>query len=699
MDSKAEIQADAAFSARIVRTLRSLLILAVVGAAYPASANGELSWRFWATLGVLMISNLFFAVRRVNLVASPRLSALIFLLDMSLLGYLLYELGERTGEFYVVFAMALLVGAVGRSVAGALAGSAVAGLLYALLAYQGKVDTAFLSMAFLTRLAFFFAFTLFIAHLAREAERSRRTARVMESALEENRRSLDAIVETAPLLVAVTDAEGRIVLFNKACEELTGYSRREVLGRSMAEMFVLPEHHQAVPSGTDRLPATDTGSIGITWKMKSGELRSIEWRRAILPSEAVDRQCLLHLGLDVTERRRAAAALRAAREQLLHAQKMEAMGRLAGGIAHDFNNMLSTIIGFGELARRKMEPEHPVRHFLDEILASSDRAAQLTRQLLTFSRRHVVTPQVLDLNDVVTETNDMLQRLIEEPVLIRTDLRSRSPRVKADRGQIDQLILNLAVNARDAMPAGGTLTIETSDATIDEAGARRMLDVTPGPYVGLTISDTGCGMDAQVKAHLFEPYFTTKEKGRGTGLGLSIVYGIVKQGGGHIEIESEPGQGTRVRLLLPRTDETPAPPSIRKIPAVPQRVPETVLLVEDDGMVRSMAREVLAEMGCAVLTASGGPEALDLAARHEGPIHLLLTDVVMPKMSGLEVARAVTERRPETRVLLMSGYLGDALPHEAAQHALLQKPFTPDDLARKVREALETGAGAADRAG
>ncbi|MEW5980468.1 MAG: ATP-binding protein, partial [Acidobacteriota bacterium] len=394
---------------------------------------------------------------------------------------------------------------------------------------------------------------------------------------------------------------------------------------------------------------------------------------------------MIGVAQDITERR-------SLEEQLRQSQRVEAIGRLAGGIAHDFNNLLTAIIGHSELLLDQLSSQDPLREELKEIHSAGQRAASLTRQLLAFSRKQVLQPQVLDLNEVVARLDKMLRRLIGEDIELVTLFGRDLGLVKADPGQIEQVIINLAVNARDAMPQGGKLTLETANVELDEAYARRHVAVTPRRYVMLAVSDTGVGMDAPTQSRLFEPFFTTKEKGKGTGLGLSTVYGIVKQSGGNIWVYSEPGQGTVFKIYLPRVEEDSEPVKLAE-PATTTDLSgsETVLLVEDEPAVRSLVRDLLRKRGYTVLEATHGGEAKALAENYGGAIHLMLTDVVLPQMSGRDLADQVTTSHPETRVLYMSGYTDNAIVHHGvldAGTAFLQKPFTPETLLTKVRQVL-----------
>jgi signal transduction histidine kinase/CheY-like chemotaxis protein len=376
--------------------------------------------------------------------------------------------------------------------------------------------------------------------------------------------------------------------------------------------------------------------------------------------------------------------------QYQQSQKMEAIGRLAGGVAHDFNNLLTVINGYADMLLEDLPPGDPSLPSVAEIRRAGARSAELTHQLLAFSRRQILAPRVLDLNAVVAEAETMLHRVIGEDVHLTTDLAAGLWAVKADPGQIQQVLMNLAVNARDAMPQGGQLRIETRNLELDEDYSRLHQDAGSGPHVMLSVSDSGSGMAQEVRARLFEPFFTTKAPGKGTGLGLATVYGIVRQSGGHVEVETHLGMGTAIRVCLPVTTEPAAEAvAVRELPA---RGTETILAVEDEGQVRELLRQILSGCGYTVIEAPDGATATRRAADHPGLIHLLVTDVVMPGMGGRLLAERIRQQRAGVRVLFLSGYTDDAVVrHGVSQEGVnfLQKPFTPAMLTRKVRDVLD----------
>jgi PAS domain S-box-containing protein len=479
-------------------------------------------------------------------------------------------------------------------------------------------------------------------------------------------------------------AGARIAECNDAMARMYGYSEaRELVGTRLAAL-----HDGGDPANREQVRSF----IRAGYRISDSETRELarDGRPRVFLNNVVGFVEDGHL-VRVWGTQRDVSDQRHLEEQFRQSQKMEAVGQLAGGIAHDFNNLLTAILGNTQLLLRELPPGDSKRGDVEEIRKASERAASLTRQLLAYSRRQMLQPEVLDLNFVVAEMDKMLRRLIGEHIELVTAPAADLGRVRADPNQIEQVLVNLAVNARDAMPNGGKLTIETRNVELDDTFAQSHLGAVPGSYAMVAVTDTGAGMDATVRAHLFEPFFTTKEVGKGTGLGLATVYGIVKQSGGYVSVYSEPGRGSSFKIYLPRieasTTATAASPKGR-----PARGSETILVVEDEAAVLSLSCRALESQGYVVLAASDGADALRVVERHGGTIHLLLTDVVMPGISGRELADQLGTRRPGIRVLYMSGYPGDAVVQHGslpAGSAFLQKPFSPDGLARKVRDVLD----------
>jgi two-component system, cell cycle sensor histidine kinase and response regulator CckA len=539
-----------------------------------------------------------------------------------------------------------------------------------------------------------------------------------------------SVLESAPLGVvalhledAADDSSLRIVYANPAASELTGIDLQRALGRKLADAFpwvpaarirsyahvcrtqrplslgavrfsredqertfnvgAFPALARSVVIVFDRAEEPFFGDSAARSAQEALRAAHAELERRV--AERTD-----ELQLEIAERFRAEEALQRTEEQLRQAQKMEAIGRLAGGIAHDFNNVLSVVLSYCDLMLDQVPAKSPLRGDLEEVRRAGERSATLTQQLLAFSRQQVLQPRVLDLNDVVGGMRRMLQRLLGEDVELELRCAPRLDKVRVDPVQIEQVLLNLAVNARDAMPAGGRLTIETDNVELDARFAAEHLGVRPGPHVILAVSDTGMGMDSETRARIFEPFFTTKEKGKGTGLGLSTAFGIVKQSGGSIWACSEPGKGATFKVYLPATldapDSLPAPQ-----PAFKLKGSETVLIVEDEDQVRLLAAGILRKFGYRVLEARMAREAIAVAKAEEGPVDLLLTDVVMPGMAGPVLAEKLVAMRPGLQVLFMSGHTDAAVRHRVLEGgaAFLQKPFIPEVLARRVRQVLD----------
>jgi PAS domain S-box-containing protein len=498
--------------------------------------------------------------------------------------------------------------------------------------------------------------------------------------------SLATAIEQAGEQVVITDEHGNIQYCNPAFERITGYTRSEVIGKSPK---ILQSGRQSVEF-YDRLWRTilsgQMWSGKFTNRRKDGTYYHEE--ATISPIRDAQKRIVGYVAVkrDATERLQLESQLR-------QAQKLESIGRLAGGVAHDFNNLLTVINGFAGFLLKDLPPNDPLRSHALQISKAGDRAASLTRQLLAFSRHSITQPRPLDLNSIVRETESMLRRLIGEDVELITLLNPFLGQVMADPDQIHQVVMNLAVNARDAMPNGGKLIIETSNVYLDELYVAGHPEAKCGACVLLTVSDSGHGMDEATRCSIFEPFFTTKEPGKGTGLGLSTVYGIVRQSQGWIWVYSEPGQGATFKIYLPRIDSVPLPSAEESSAPPIMDGHETILLVEDQDDVRALTRAVLREYGYNVLEAATAAGALTMAERHDGFIHLLLTDVVLPGMNGRELADQIKASRPETRILFTSGYTADVIAHRGVLDrgvAFIAKPFAPDGLAARVREVLMT---------
>jgi PAS domain S-box-containing protein len=520
----------------------------------------------------------------------------------------------------------------------------------------------------------------FVAVFANVTERAR-----AEAALRGSEQRLRTLFETVNLIVLVLDGQGRVDYVNPYFLRLTGYTRDEAVGSDWFRQFVpeaqRPPMHAVFRELIERELHPHYQNPILT---KAGEERMISWHNTVMRDPDGRAVGTLSVGEDITERL-------GLEDRFRQAQKMEAVGRLAGGVAHDFNNVLTAIFGYTDLLEAQL-PVGPAHDDLGEIRAAASRAASLTRQLLAFSRRQVLQPAVLNLNSVVDNLQKMLQRLIGEDVELRTALSPSLGNACADPGQIEQVIVNLAVNARDAMPTGGRLTIETANADLSDEYVEAHQPVVPGRYVMLAVADTGAGMSPEIRGRIFEPFFTTKEKGKGTGLGLSTVYGIVKQSGGYIWVYSEPAHGATFKIYLPRVDAAVEATGHPQPRAHALTGTETILVAEDDDLLRPLIRSILEVHGYQVLDAPNAQAALVRAREHPGEIHLLVTDVVMPGQSGRQLARQLLDVRPNLRVLYVSGYTDDAIVHhgmlEPGLH-YLQKPFTPATLAAKVREVLD----------
>jgi two-component system, cell cycle sensor histidine kinase and response regulator CckA len=496
------------------------------------------------------------------------------------------------------------------------------------------------------------------------------------------------LFEDNPLPMWVFDRETlRFLEANQAAVAHYGYSHEEFLTMTIADI--------RPPEDIERLKDSVARARGLAlsgqWRHKLKDGRQIDVEVASHTISYAGREAVLSVMQDITQRKQL-------EEQLRQSAKMEAVGMLAGGIAHDFNNLLTIINGYSHILLNALPASDPNHSAVEQIMKAGERAAGLTRQLLTYSRGQVLQPKLLNINQLLTGMEAMLRRLIGEDIELRFAAGSGIGQVSADPGQIEQVVMNLAVNARDAMPRGGILTIETGNVDLGHTSVHSA--VKPGKYVALVVGDNGSGMDAETRAHLFEPFFTTKAQGQGTGLGMTTVFSIVKQSGGGLEVYSEPGKGTSVKVYLPRIDRPAAPeteaPLVKAV-----RGSETILLVEDEEQVRNLVRETLKREGYKVLDAPSAVEARRIAAGHKGLIHLLIADVVMPKEGGRELAASLAPPRPDMKVLFMSGYMNQAFDVGAFPNrsAFIRKPFTPAALSGKVREILEDNGETSQRAG
>ncbi|HLJ15586.1 MAG TPA: PAS domain S-box protein [Bryobacteraceae bacterium] len=507
--------------------------------------------------------------------------------------------------------------------------------------------------------------------------------KIIEDALRRSEASFRSLVQNAPYGILRTTPDGRILQANPAMVRMLGHTaERDLIGLNMArDVYRRPEEREEALSWRSRQDSVK--GVELEWKRKDGSTFAARCdTRNVMDAEGYV-EIMESFVEDITDRREMELQLR-------QRQKMEAIGRLAGGVAHDFNNLLGVISGYAELVSENIASRGDLHNYVEQIRKAADRASSLTRQLLAFSRQQVLETKVLKLNAVVDDLAKMLPRLLGEDIELHLLLDAATGAVKADQGQIEQVLMNLAVNARDAMPGGGKLVIRTARARFDSDLAVKHPSMTPGDYVLLSVSDTGTGMDAQTQTHIFEPFFTTKERGRGTGLGLSTVYGFVKQIGGYVWVESAPGAGSTFEIYLPVTHEAVSPSGPAAAPADSRRGAGTILLVEDEESLRTLTRSTLEQSGYAVLEACNGTEAVKIAKASSAPIDLLLTDMVMPGMNGRAVAERVTQLFPGIHIAYMSGYTGFNSGETANLNGvIIAKPFTRHVLLQKLREALE----------
>ena len=516
--------------------------------------------------------------------------------------------------------------------------------------------------------------------LREKKEKAEKTLRASETKYQD-------LYDNAPDMFISVDAKtGKIIECNRTTAKALGYKKEEIIGRRPSEIYHPDCKEESEKVAKQFVETGEVRNADLQLERKDGSKIDVSLNISTMRNEQGEVLYSRSVLRDVT-------VIKKLEAQLRQSQKMEAVGTLAGGVAHDFNNLLTIIIGNADLALTGVGIDNPLYGKMEEIRKAGMRAASLTRQLLAFSRKQVIQPEVLSLNEILTVLEKLLRRLIGENIDFVTIHAPALWRVEMDPGQIEQVIMNLAVNARDAMPHGGTLTIETANVDLDEAYFQgHGVENTPGPYAMISVSDNGMGMDEEIRSHIFDPFFTTKEMDRGTGLGLSTVYGIVKQNGGYVWVYSEPGKGTIFKVFIPKSDADGVPVKKDKSPEDLPKGSETILIVEDDDMVRNMVLRILLRSGYRVLEARNGEDALRVSRAHKGPIPLMLTDVVMPGMNGRELAERLQSLRPEIKVLYMSGYTDDAVVHYgvlATELKFIQKPFSLASLAGKVREVLD----------
>jgi len=679
------------------------------------------AWAVWwlgDAMGVLLMTPLILTFRQLARIRDkPRvIEGAVLLAGIVFTCLFIFDnrFVTRTGEGVLAFFVFPFV--VWAAIRFGISGSALASFLLAVISVWATArgsgpfirHTPLLNAALLQVFLAVIAITgMTLAVIVIERERAERALTREHQLLEAQKRSEEALRDSQQRLMGIisstmdalitVDSHQRIVVFNKAAEQIFRCLASDAIGQPIDKF--IPERFRAA----HRQHIGNFGRTGVTSRSmySPGTLAGLRADREEFPIEATISQIeyggeKLYTVIirDITVRKQT-------EEQLHHARKMEAVGQLAGGVAHEFNNFLGIVMGYSHLLSEHAAANETLAKSVADIKGATEHAASLTRQLLAFSRRQVLQPKVLDLNQSVAEMNPLLRRLIGTDIELVTLLRPELGAVRADATQIQQIFINLVVNARDAMPQGGRVVIETADVELDETYAERNLGVKPGSYVMLAVTDTGQGMDAETQAHIFEPFFTTKEQGKGTGLGLSMIHGIVQQTGGHIAVESAAGKGTTFRIYLPRVNERVRQDDAgaESAAVIPRGGTETILLAEDEVALRELMSHSLRRLGYTVLVAQDGTEALEMCERYPGPIHLVLTDIVMPRMNGLQLKERVTARRSGVKFLFVSGYVDAALQSELfSQHAaFLEKPFPPNELAHKVRQLLDFGSHGAPK--
>jgi two-component system cell cycle sensor histidine kinase/response regulator CckA len=689
--------------------LRAALCFVIL--ALLAFHSQQLSPLLWLLGTSYLVSNLLIRILPVAWFENPAAAYAVFFLDIAGLTIVLYSLAGIGSDTLLLFYLTIFMATLGEDLPKSLAIAFGASAVYVWL-HLSQGDDVLVEPGTLLRIPFFLVTALLCGFLAQEVRRHKRHIQSLQdiqktlatqvdisskglarsedlrAAAQELARRFRNLVEDLNAIVWEMDVPTfQITFVSHEAERILGYPvQKWLIEKDFWMNHIHPEDRERIVEFS-RKAVAEGKDYNLQYRGLAANGRVVWLQdivRLVRDASGVVRQ-LRGVMVDITEYKQL-------EEQFQQAQKMEAVGRLAGGVAHDFNNLLTVITGYAQLLSGRLGAVEPLSQYVDEIQKAGGRAAALTRRLLAFSRKQAIAPQVLDLNAAVANMEKILRRLIGEDIELETVQRPDLGMVKADPAQIEQVIMNLAVNSRDAMPQGGKLIIETANVELDGAYAGSHVAVSPGPYVMLAVSDTGVGMDAETRARIFEPFFTTKERGRGTGLGLATVYGIVKQSAGNIWVYSERGRGTTFKIYLPRAEEVVVAAHVFAAQATPPRGSETILLVEDEDGVRSLVRRVLQESGYTVLEASRPNEALTTCQQYEGLIHLLFTDVVMPQMSGRELAEKLSSLRPETKTLYMSGYTDEAILHHGVLDPgmpFLQKPFTTEAIAHKVRQVLD----------
>jgi two-component system cell cycle sensor histidine kinase/response regulator CckA len=688
---------------RVAARLMAVLMLAHVAAIALGLALGDMFWRRtvgttilrgWDAFGVVVCAGLIAVSFLLVRAGRYRTGVALYLactaavpLTVPFLGAVRYEIAMLAAGIIPVLIAAIAMSY--RWVLGVLASILVIGMVE-LLVVPLPPSLATTGFGMLLVVLVSGVLVLVLRHHQSALGRIRlRTMHASEHAARRSEQHYRTLFETvSDGIFLVRRDEKLIEINNAACRQL-GYAREELLGMPLAEI-VAPEAREHLAEIQRELFSKGFVRVEGAQQRKDGSTYPVDL--TVSMTELDGAHAFMGVARDITERRRAEADRRRLEDQLQHAVKMESIGRLAGGVAHDFNNLLTVILGNLEIANQRLLLNESVQDLLGEVREAAMSAAGLTRQLLAFSRRQIVEPRLVDLNELIAGMHKMLARLIGEDIELRTLPDPGLATVKIDPGLAEQVLVNLAVNARDAMPRGGVLVIETSTVTLDEEYQRSHPLAEPGAYVRLAISDTGCGMSDEVKSHLFEPFFTTKPRGEGTGLGLATTYGAIRQSNGHIEVYSEVGKGTTFKIYLPARSETPESLTPPLDPRSVTGGSETILVVEDDERVRNIATQALLNTGYRVLAASDGEAALAIAGKGSEPIHLLLTDVVMPGMNGRQLAERLVQVHPETRILFTSGYTENIIAHHGVLDRgieFLSKPYTLETLTRRVREILD----------